>query len=114
MRRSAEAQAYRHFYKTARWQRIRQAQLQAEPLCERCKAKGFLVPASVVHHVDKASKSTEAGFFAGPFMSLCAPCHDGAVQSEEATGRANDRIGFIRDPDEDGWPSDPRHPANRR
>lgn len=116
-RRSPEAEAYRRLYKDPRWcgpNGIRIRHLATHPVCARCKAKGFIVIATVVHHVNKASKATEQGFFAGPFMSLCAPCHDSAVQSEEKTGKANHRIGFTTHPGADGWPTDARHPANRR
>lgn len=37
---------------------------------------------------------------------LCKPCHDGAKQQEE-------RVGFSTAVGLDGWPTDPRHPANR-
>lgn len=104
--RSAEAQAYRHLYRTARWRRIRARQLEARPLCLSCQARGRVVPATVCNHTDKASKATEEGFFAGPFSSLCAPCHDGGEQKAESAG-------YTAEADDDGWPTDPRHPTNR-
>jgi 5-methylcytosine-specific restriction protein A len=103
--RSEEAQRYRPFYKTKRWQDIRSAQLASQPLCERCKARGYIVVATVCHHVDKDSKATD--FYRGPFQSVCQPCHDGDIQSEE-------RLGFSKAIGPDGWPTDDRHPANAR
>lgn len=103
--RSPEAQAYRSWYKTARWQAVRRSQLQAEPLCRACKAAGRTTPATVCNHLDKASKATD--FFAGPFSSLCAPCHDGGEQKAESAG-------FSAAAGLDGWPTDPRHPSNAR
>lgn len=107
--RSDEAREYRRLYDTARWTRTRDAQLLAEPLCQRCKARGFIVTATVCNHDDPASKATD--FFAGPFSSLCAQCHDSPVQSEERTGKPNKRIGFRTDVSpRTGVPTDPRHP----
>lgn len=45
-------------------------------------------------------------FIAGPFESLCKPCHDRDVQSEEVMGYS-DEVG------NDGLPIDPNHPFNR-
>lgn len=104
--RSAEAGAYRRLYKTSLWQRTRKAQLQREPLCQRCRIKDRLTPATVCHHVDPKTKLDEATFFAGPFQSLCAPCHDGDAQQQE-------KRGFSTEVGADGWPTDERHPANR-
>jgi hypothetical protein len=105
-RRSPEAAVYRKLYKGARWQRIRRQQLAEHPLCERClKLKPQrLTPATVVHHLEP-HHGDETKFFGGPFQSLCAPHHDSDAQSEE-------RLGYSREVGVDGWPSDPRHPAN--
>lgn len=104
--RSVQASEYRHLYRTARWRRTRKDQLEREPLCRSCAARGLVVAATVCNHVDKDAKATEEGFFAGPFSSLCAPCHDGGEQKAESAG-------FTGEADADGWPVDPRHPANR-
>lgn len=109
-RRSPEAQAWRRFYRTARWQRTRKAQLAKQPLCETCLSQGRTAAATVCNHADKEAKRTEEGFFAGPFTSECAPCHDSVVQSDEkraAKGLAP-KVGC----GEDGWPTDPRHHWN--
>lgn len=103
---SAEAQAYRHLYKTAAWQRIRQEQLTKYPLCGRCLARGNVVPATIVHHVEKHN-GNPVKFYAGPLESLCKTHHDSDAQSEERRGYSIE-VGL------DGWPVDPRHPANSR
>jgi 5-methylcytosine-specific restriction protein A len=103
-RRSPEADAYRKLYKTGQWQRIRAGQLARHPLCARCKKQGRITIATVCHHVDPETKKT--AFFAGPFESSCAPCHDGPIQSEE-------KLGFSTQMGADGWPIDARHPSNR-
>ena len=39
------------FYKSQVWKRTRAAYLKSvNGLCERCKAKGLIVPADIVHH----------------------------------------------------------------
>ncbi len=42
----------------------------------------------------------------GNWQSLCKKCHDKHKQREE-------RRGYSAAVGADGWPSDPRHPANR-
>lgn len=104
--RSADAGVYRYLYGTARWQRTRARQLIVQPLCERCLDRCRVVAASVCHHVFPDMKLSPDTFFAGPFESLCQPCHDGPVQQGERTGYSTE-VGA------DGWPTDERHPANR-
>lgn len=94
--RSAEAAAYRRLYKTARWQRIREAQLALQPLCERCLAMDVVEEATVVHHA-VPHRGGEAAFWAGPFESLCKPHHDSEGQREDL-GQTIVRFGA------DGWP----------
>jgi 5-methylcytosine-specific restriction protein A len=106
--RSPEAQRYRHHYNSARWKGangVRARQLRKQPLCEMCLKAERLTPATVCDHVDPNTKLT--AFFDGPFQSLCKPHHDSGKQREE-------RSGFSGEADDDGWPTDPRHPANRR
>lgn len=105
--RSAEAEAWRKLYKTARWQEIRRAQLAAFPLCQTCMSRGHVTPASVCNHADKNSKATVEGFFAGPFSSECAPCHDSVIQRRE-------KRGYVVGCGSDGRPNDPSHPWNKR
>lgn len=104
-KRSPEADQYRKLYATARWQRIRAKQLNDHPVCQRCLQRGYVAVATICHHVDRHSKRTD--FFAGPWLSVCQPCHDGPIQQEEAIGYTNE-IGL------DGWPTHPSHPANRK
>ena len=102
--RSEEAKAYRHLYWTSRWRKKAKAQIAAEPLCRRCKAKGLAIPATVANHVTPHKGDINL-FWNGPLESSCKPCHDGETHSEERRGFSN-AIG------DDGWPSDPKHPAN--
>lgn len=91
--------AFGHLYGRAKWQRIRAAQLAREPLCAICARRGLTVEATVCDHVNgHPAGETEAMFWAGPFQSLCAPCHSGDKARVEA-GR------HLRGCDVDGWPT---------
>jgi 5-methylcytosine-specific restriction enzyme A len=81
--RSVESAEYRKLYKTARWRRLREAQLSAHPLCERCLAQDIVEPATVVHHADGGHKGDVDKFWGGPFESLCKPHHDSHGQLED-------------------------------
>ena len=96
--RSEDAKRYRRLYKTPAWRRTRDHQLATHPLCQRCLAKGRYTPATVCHHVDKDSKASPETFFAGPYLSLCEPCHNSHHQSLEKGGHGRTPIGV------DGWP----------
>lgn len=98
---------WRRLYKTPRWQALRLMQLAKEPLCERCKAKGRYVPASVVHHKRKHQGDEALFFNAANLASSCKPCHDDLEQGVEARGYDDDV-----DPST-GLPTDPGHPFNR-
>lgn len=79
-----DSQPWRRWYKTARWQRTRDAQLIAEPLCRMCKDKGTLTPATVCDHVERHNGNPTLFWF-GPFQSLCATCHSSDKQREEVS-----------------------------
>lgn len=98
-------QPWRNLYKTARWRQIREAQLTLHPFCQPCQAKGKLTRAEVVHHT-LPHRGDPVLFFNGPFEPACKPCHDGHLQQAERRGYST-AIGA------DGWPTDPKHPANR-
>ncbi len=93
------------WYKLPAWQARRAGQLRDEPLCQLCKARGLVVPATVANH-----KTPHRGnwllFIEGALQSVCKPCHDGVIQREEKRGHV---IGC----DDAGRPSDPLHPWNR-
>jgi 5-methylcytosine-specific restriction protein A len=94
--RSKEALAYRRWYKTARWQRLRAQVLRAQPLCVMCRESGILTPATVCDHIEP-HKGDEHKFWNGPFAGLCAPCHNSTKARIEA-GTGPQAIG------PDGWP----------
>lgn len=94
--RSADAAAYRRLYKTARWRRIRDKQLNSQPLCEWCIEREIVEPATEVHH-SIPHKGSEAIFWSGPFISTCKSCHASRGQREDL-GQVVIRF------DAQGWP----------
>lgn len=93
------------FYKTARWQKLRRAQLQEHPLCKFCLERGPVTAATIVDHV-VPHKGDWTAFCTGKLQSLCRPCHDSVKRQIELHGYCID-IGL------DGYPIDPNHPFNR-
>ena len=93
------------FYGTTYWQRRRRLQLRTFPLCRFCLAGGVTTAATVVDHV-APHKGNWNLFVLGELQSLCAPCHDSRKAIIELRG-------YDITVDQDGWPLDPRHPANR-
>lgn len=90
-----------HLY-DRRWQKRREAQLRAEPLCRLCMAiRGRAVAASIADHVVPHRGDPE--LFEGALQSLCASCHSSWKQQMEETGRFDGC-------DLHGIPLDPNHP----
>lgn len=73
-------------YSTQRWQRLRAAHLSTEPCCRYCDRMGHVTPATVVDHVVPVRKARDRALDPTNLQSLCAPCHSGAKQREEAGG----------------------------
>lgn len=87
-RRGVEASEYRHLYKTARWERLRQATLMRDGY--RCTEAGCgrLIVGSVahVHHI-KPHKGDRALFFDPDNVRLvCDDCHVGPIKRDELRG----------------------------
>ena len=57
-----------HFYKTARWQRLRR--LQRHPLCKFCLERSIVTAANVVDHVTP-HRGDWTAFCIGELQSLC-------------------------------------------
>jgi len=72
-----------------------------------CLAENRLTQMDDCDHIDPKSKETEAGFFAGPFQSLCKLHHASTKQIEE-------RRGYVVGCDASGRPRDESHPWNAR
>lgn len=98
---------YSHLYNTAAWKRLREAQLNMEPLCCFCLEVGKTTEAKPVDHIVPHRGDPSLFYDPANLQSLCPPCHDTLKRQIESRGY-HDRIGL------DGFPSDPRHPFNQR
>jgi 5-methylcytosine-specific restriction protein A len=74
------------FYQSNEWRRIRAALLRASPLCASCAAKGRLVAAKVVDHIQPI-KLGGARFDRANLQPLCIPCHNRKTAKEAASSR---------------------------
>lgn len=104
--RRRRARPYRAWYASKAWKIRRDGQLRKVPWCEPCKAQGRSRRASIANH-NPPHRGDRIAFFHGPLESACKDCHDSAIQRAE-------HMGFRPDIGEDGWPTDPLHPFNRR
>ena len=108
--RSAEAQAYRHLYKTTEWKSLRAWRLRTEPLCRSCKEQGRITPATVCDHIKPHRGDTRLFFDPSNTQSLCDQepyrCHSSGKQKQETRG-------YVVGVDAFGRPLDPDHPWNR-
>src|SRR5262245_29953476 len=93
------------WYSRKRWRRRSDAQLREHPLCAMCLKEGKVVPASVADHVIPHHGDPNL-FWQGELQSLCTMHHSSSKRFEELRG-------YTRDIGVDGWPVDPRHPANK-
>ncbi|APM39408.1 HNH endonuclease [Clostridium kluyveri] len=68
-------------YKAKEWEKVRGYVIgRANGLCERCKAKGKIVPGKIVHHkvwlTDKNKKDWDIAYNPDNLEYLCNPCHE--------------------------------------
>jgi 5-methylcytosine-specific restriction protein A len=66
-----------------KWQRAREAYLQAHPLCVRCAAKDRVVAATVVDHIIPHKGDMTLFWNSGNWQPLCKPCHDLKTATED-------------------------------
>lgn len=67
-------------YQSAKWKQLRQAKLMANPLCERCLAKGIIKSAVDIHHKDSfmnyiGNMRLDKAYDFNNLESLCKECH---------------------------------------
>lgn len=90
-------------YNTARWRKLRLAQLTDHPLCKFClDTRARFTVATVADHVVPHRGDAHL-FWEGALQSLCKSCHDSVKAELETTGR-------LRGCDVLGIPIDPNHP----
>lgn len=96
-------------YNTARWQRLRAAQLAMHPLCEGCEAMGRLTPANTVDHRTPISEGGPVFPGHDGLASYCPGCH-GAKTARGAEAGAVRSTKPRKGCDANGNPLDPAHP----
>jgi len=76
-------QGWRAWYKTARWQKLRWSILTRDLFtCKMCGKIEGQTSQLVCDHIERHG-GDEARFWAGPFQTLCKPCHDRDKQKIE-------------------------------
>jgi 5-methylcytosine-specific restriction protein A len=65
------------------WQKARKFFLKRHPWCIRCKAKGRLVPATVVDHIKPHRGDAELFWDETNWQPLCKSCHDHKTMTED-------------------------------
>ena len=76
-------QAWRQWYTTSRWQKLRWSVLVRDMFtCAKCNRIVTDTSQLVCDHVEPHRGDVHR-FWAGPFQTLCKPCHDSAKQREE-------------------------------
>jgi len=76
------------FYNSKRWTNTSLEHRRREPLCRRCKAKGVIRPAQMVHHDPPVEELLAQGL--SPFdhrylESLCNDCHLGELRAKKTS-----------------------------
>ncbi|MDP1650398.1 MAG: HNH endonuclease signature motif containing protein [Rubrivivax sp.] len=83
----------------AAWRKLRALVLTQQPLCNECKAQGYIVPAVEVDHRD----DNPANNLRDNLVGLCKMHHGQRTRGVSVKGC-----------DEHGRPLDPRHPWNEK
>lgn len=69
----------------SKWQRKRKLFLKKHPLCEKCKAEGKYIEASVVDHIVPHRGDESLMWDENNWQALCKPCHDNKTGNEDST-----------------------------
>jgi 5-methylcytosine-specific restriction enzyme A len=96
---------WRGWYSLQSWRNRRAGHLRVEPWCRHCRERGVNRLATVADHIEP-HRGDYTLFATGRLQSLCADCH-GRKPAEQNRG-------YRSDIDDSGWPTDPRHPSNRK
>lgn len=81
-----DTQEWRRWYKTARWQKLRWSVLVRDNFtCKMCGKVDASKGGLHCDHIEQHHGNEEA-FWAGPFQTLCAHCHNSLKQRSERLG----------------------------
>lgn len=114
---------HKKLYNSAQWNHLRTNHLAHEPFCVMCRAQGFHNDGTrtatgepqrvrtkrhlVADHITPHKGDPRLFYDPANIQTLCPEHHYGDKQRDEQRG-FSDAIGA------DGWPSDPKHPANAK
>lgn len=98
---------WQRWYHLERWERRSKLQLKQFPLCKMCLDRGIVTPANVADHIIP-HRGDQQLFWFGELQSLCHHHHS----SDKALLERGIVKDFEKDIGIDGWPTDPKHPAN--
>lgn len=94
-------------YKTKQWYSLRRTVLNKEPLCRICRVQhNRYVSAYAIDHIVAHKGDLKLFYDINNLQPLCQSCHNKIKQGIEARG-------YDTAIDLDGFPIDPKHPANR-
>jgi 5-methylcytosine-specific restriction enzyme A len=68
---------------TYKWRKLRSLKLDANPICEHCKAR----PATEVDHVTPLSEAPDRRYDWDNLSSLCHDCHSEKTKQEAQHGK---------------------------
>jgi len=67
----------------SKWRKARSRYLKAYPLCEKCKAQGRFVRATVVDHIVPHRGAEQLFWDESNWQPLCKNCHDHKTMTED-------------------------------
>lgn len=59
-----------------RWQKVRRMYLRENPLCVECLKEGWVIPATVVDHIEPHRGDQDKFWNEDNLQSLCESCHN--------------------------------------
>ena len=79
----AHSKLYVQLMNSREWRELREAKIRANPLCECCQAKGYVVPSRCVHHIVEV----ESGRTEKECRDLCFPFDESTPEGKKNRAR---------------------------
>jgi len=86
--------AYKRGY-TSKWQQYREIYLRRNPLCVECEKWGYLMPATVVDHINPHKGDMRKFWDSNNHQALCSQCHNRKTAKED--GGYGNKIQKVKD-----------------